>query len=116
IPYREPLCADLRHDIYNVCDLGAEKLLAMFDGRHIILAHVVEQAGRDRNVVQLQLDEEFGDGEGMNEVGFAGAADMSPVFERGKDVGTAKELQIGVWAVGSDLVEQVLKSDHCGNS
>jgi hypothetical protein len=39
-------------------------------------------------------------------------ADLSPVLERGEDVGLPQQFNIGVRAVGPDLFKQILQANH----
>jgi hypothetical protein len=39
-------------------------------------------------------------------------ADLSPVLERGEDVGAPEQLDVGVGTIGSDFFEEVLESNH----
>src|SRR5580765_2316099 len=48
----------------------------------------------------------------MDQVGFTRTSHLPAVFEGGKHVGTAEELEVGVGAVGANAFEQVLKSNH----
>ena len=71
----------------DVGDLGAEQLLDALDGRQRVLDDVVEQAGGDGDGVELHVGQEVGDGEGVDQVGLAGMAHLSPVLEGREDVG-----------------------------
>ena len=52
-----------------------------------VLDDVVEQAGGDRDDVELHVGEQVGDLQRVDEVGLAGVADLSLVLEGGEDIG-----------------------------
>ena len=96
----------------DVGDLGAEELLDALDGRQGVLDDVVQQAGGDGHDVELHVGQEVGDGQGVDEVGLAGVADLSPVLEGREDVGPPEQLDVGVRAVGPDFFEEILEANH----
>src|SRR5207248_295335 len=93
-------------------DLGAEELFDVVDGGQRIFDDVVQQSGRDRHRVQFHVSQEVGDRQRVNQVGLAGMADLSPVFERGEDIRPPQQLDVGVRAVGSDFLEEILEANH----
>ena len=109
---RERDGADLRDAFDDVGHLRAEQLLDALDGRQRVLDDVVEQAGRDGHGVELHVGQEVGDGQGVNQIGLAGVAHLSPVLERREDVGPPEQLDVGVRAVGPDLFEEILEANH----
>ena len=62
--------------------------------------------------VELHVGQEVGDRQGVDEVGLAGVADLSPVLEGREDVGPAEQLDVGVRAVGPDFFEEILEANH----
>ena len=104
--------ADLGDALDDVGDVGAEELLDALDRRQRVFDDVVEEAGRDGHGVELHVGQEVGDGERVDEVWFAGVADLSPVLEGREDVGLPQQLDVGVRAVGPDLFEQILEANH----
>ena len=104
--------ADLRDAFDDVRHVRAEQLADALDGRQRVLDHVVEQAGGDRHGVEAKVNQKLGDGERMDQVGFARSAHLSPVFEGRKDVGAAEQLEVGLRAVCADLLQKVLKTNH----
>ena len=104
--------ADLGDAFDDVGDFGAEQLLDALDGRERVLDDVVEQPGGDGDGVELELDQEVGDGERVDEVGLARVAHLIAVLEGRKDVGPPEQLHVGVRAVGSDLLQEVFESNH----
>ena len=77
-----------------------------------VLDDVVEQAGGDRDDVELHVGQEVGDLERVDQVGLARMAHLSLVLERREDVGPPQQLEVGVRAVGPDLLEQILEANH----
>ena len=109
---READGADLGDPFDDVGDLGAEQLLDPLDGGQRVLDDVVEEAGGDGDGVELHVGQEVGDGEGVDQVGLAGMADLSPVLEGREDVGPPEQLDVGVRAVGPDFFEEILEANH----
>ena len=72
----------------------------------------MEETGGDGDDVEFEVDKEFGDGEGVDQIGFTGPPDLAPVLEGREDVGPPEEFEIGVWTVRSDLFEEVLEANH----
>ena len=82
------------------------------DGRQRVLDHVVEQAGGNRDGVELHVGEEIGDGQGVDQVRLTGVAHLSPVLEGRKDVGAPQQLDVGFRSIGADLFEEILEANH----
>ena len=93
-------------------DLRAEQFPDPLDRGQRVLDDVVEQAGRNRDGIELEIDEELGDGQGVDEVGFPGTAHLAPVLERREDVRPSEQFDVSVGAVGPDLLQQVFESNH----
>ena len=106
--------ADLGDALHHVSDFGPEMLLDFFDRRQRVFDDVVEEAGGDSHGVELEVGEEVGDREGVNQVGLARVAHLSLVLERGKDIRAPEQFDVGVRAVGPDLFEQILEANHLG--
>jgi hypothetical protein len=104
--------ADLGDALDDVGHLRTEQLVNPFDGRQRIFDDVVQQAGRNGHGIELEVDEELGDGQGVNKVGLARMAHLAPVFEGRKDVGAPEQLDVGVRAIGADLFQEILKPNH----
>jgi len=104
--------ADLGHALDNMGDFGTEELLDALDGGQGVFDNVVEEAGGDRDGIELHVGEEVGDGERMDEVWLAGMAHLAPVLEGGEDVRAPEQLDVGVRAVGPDFFEEVLEANH----
>ena len=69
-------------------------------------------AGGDGDSVQLHVGQEVSHGQRVDEVWFSRMADLSPVLERGENVGLSQQLDIGVRAVGPDFLKQILEANH----
>ncbi len=104
--------ADLRQAVHEVGDFGPELLGNRLLRRERVLENVVEEPDDDRNIVGLEVREDRGDVQGVNEVGLARAPDLPLVLARRKDVGPPQQLLVGVGVVGLDLLEDFLEMDH----
>ena len=104
--------ADLGHALDDVGDFGPEQLADPFDRGEGVLDDVMEEAGGDRHGIQLHVRQEVGNGQGMDEVGLPGMANLAPVLEGRKDVGPAEQLDVGVRAVGPHFFEEILEANH----
>ena len=111
---RERNGADFRHAFHHMRDLGAEELGDALRGGEGILHDVMEQAGRNGHDVQLHVDERIRNFERMNQIRLARAAHLSPVFEGGKHVRPAQELQIGLRTVAPHFFKERLEANHAG--
>ena len=86
---RERDRADLGDALDDVRHGRAEELLDAIDGRQRVFDHVVEEPGGYGDRVELHVREEVGDGQRMDQVGFAGMADLPPVLECREDIGAS---------------------------
>ena len=109
---RERDGADLGDPFDDVGDFGAEQLGNALGGGQRVLDDVVQQAGGDRHDVELHVGEEVGNFERMNQVRLARVADLPLVLERGKDVGPAEQLQVGLRAVAPHFFEERFEPNH----
>ena len=103
---RERDGADLGDPLDDVGDLGAEELRDPLDGGQGVLDDVVEEAGGDGDDVELHVGQEVGHLERVDQVRLAGVADLSLVLEGREHVGPPQQLEVGVRAVGPDLLER----------
>ncbi len=92
--------------------LGPEELADALDRRQRVFDDVVEEAGGDGDGVELQVGKEIGDGEGVDQVRFTRMADLSPMLEGREHVGAPEQLDVSGRAVGPDLFQQVLETNH----
>ena len=104
--------ADLGDALDDVRDLGPEPLGDDLDGGERVLDDVVEQAGGDRDNVELQVGEEVGHLEGMHHVRLPGVPHLPLVLEGREHVGAAQQLEIGIRAVCANLLKQILEANH----
>ena len=72
-------------------DLLAEILLDVVVGDGGVFDGVVQQRGRDRRHVELELGQDAGHFEGMGEIGIARGAELLAVRLHGEDVGAGSE-------------------------
>ena len=109
---REGDAGELGDALDDVGDFGTEELGDPVDGGEGVLDHVMEQAGGHRHGVQSHVDQEVGDLQGMDEVGFARVANLPLVLPGREHVRPPEQLEIGVGAIAADLVDQVLEPNH----
>jgi hypothetical protein len=95
-----------------VGDLGPEALGDDLDRGERVLDDVVQQAGRDRHHVQLEVGEEIGDLERVDHVRFARVPHLPLVFEGREDVRAPEQLEVGLRAIATDLLDDVLEANH----
>ena len=109
---RERDGADLRDAFDDVRDVFAEELADLLRRGQRVFDDVVQQPGRDAHRVEFHVRENVGNFERMNEIWLAGMADLSLVLQGREHVGLAEQFEVGVRAVATDFVEQVLETDH----
>ena len=83
----------------------AEGRLEPLGGGEGVLDDVVEEAGGDGHHVHLQVGEDGGDLEGMDQVRLAGMTDLAAVLQGREDVGPPQQLDVGVRVVVPDLFQ-----------
>ena len=96
----------------DVRDVGAEQLLDALDRGLRVLDDVVQQAGGNRDDVELHVGELVGDFERVDEVGLARMAHLSLVLEGGEDIGPPQQVNVGVRVDAPDFFDEVLEPDH----
>ena len=64
--------ADLGHAVHDVGDLFAELGVNLFERDFRVLDRIVQQPGGHRMGVETELGKDFGHGQRMREIGFAG--------------------------------------------
>ena len=74
-----------------------------------VLEDVVQEPGRHRGHVHLEVDEEAGDLEGVGEVRLAGGALLALVGALRESVGALQQVQVGARLVLRDLLDQRLE-------
>ena len=109
---RERDGADLRHALDDVGHLGTEEVADVLDGGERVLDDVVQQAGRDGDVVEPHVGDERGDLEGMGDVLLAGAPHLPRVLEGRELVGAPQQVGVGIGVVRADAADEVVEADH----
>ena len=93
-------------------DLVPEQLLDLGGRGERVLDGVVQEAGDDARLVELQLGEQAGHLERMDEVGLARLPHLALMDLGAVDVGLLDEVQVCVRAVLSDALQNVVQPDH----
>src|SRR5262249_12374255 len=96
----------------HVRDFAAEQLLDAFNAGQGVLDDVVKKPGGYCDGVELEVDQELRDGQGVDEVRLTRPANLIAMFEGREDVGSPQKLDISVRAIGSDPVQEVFESNH----
>ena len=109
---REGDGADLRHPLDHVRHLGAEQVADVVDGGERVLDDVVEQAGRDGDVVEAHLGDQRGHLEGVGDVLLPRAPGLAGVLEGRELVGAAQQIRVGVGIVRAHAADEVVEADH----
>src|SRR6185312_10803525 len=112
--------ADLGDAVHDLGDLAAELALDVGDGDGRVLHHVVHQAARHRDGVQVQPGEDLGDLHAVQHVVVAGGALLAPVRVATELIGARQ--QVGVEPLHERVVaevpprDQLLQCRCCHNS
>ena len=109
---RERNRADLGHAFDDMRDFGPEELVDPLDVGERVFDDIVEEAGRDRDDVELEVGQEIGDLERMHHIGLARMAHLPLVLEGREDIGPPQQLEVRLRAVGSDFLEEGLEPNH----
>ena len=72
----------------------------------------MEETGGDGDNVEIQVGEEIGDLERVNQVGLARMADLSLVLEGREDIRPPEQLDVSLGVGGPDLFDEVLEPNH----
>jgi hypothetical protein len=72
----------------------------------------VEEAGRDRRDVHLEVHEEVGNLEGVRDVGLARGSLLTPVGLLRESVRPLQELEVGARLILRNLVDESLELGH----
>ena len=104
--------AQLGHPFDQRQHLGAEQLVDLLGLGEGVLDGVMEQPGDDGSLVELQLREQAGDLQRVDQVGLPRLPDL-PLMDLGAvDVGLLDQVQIRFRPVGVDPLEDVVEADH----
>ena len=100
---------DLGDAFDDMGNLLAEFLNDVFGGDGRVFDRIVEEAGGDGGRVELHLGEDEGDLQRVEDVGFAGGAELPVVMLEAELPGMADDVEIVGGAIGVDGVEQPAK-------
>ena len=98
-----------RRSVDQVGDLGSEELLNLGQRNGGVLNDVVQQSGYDRGGVKLELRDDQGDVERMDDVGFARHPLLAVMHPVGVIVGAPDQAFVHVGIVGPDAANQFLE-------
>ena len=93
-------------------DFLAEQLVDLGTRRRRILDGVVQQRGRDRRVVELQIGQDRGDFQRMREIRIARGALLLAMGLHRVDIGAVEQRLVGVRIVSPDPVDQFVLPHH----
>ncbi len=96
--------AEFGHPIDQGGDLIAKDAPHLVHGRQGVFHRIVEEAPHDARDIQLQLGNDVGDGQGMNEVRLSRKALLPGVDSRREIVGPADQVEVGRGVIGLDLL------------
>ncbi len=112
LPAREGQLADLGDAVDELGDIVAEPLDQDGLGGGRVLQHVVEEPRGDRRRVHPELDQEPGDGQGVDVVGLARDPPLAAVHLLGELVGPPHDVDVPPRLVAGDLGQEVAQSSH----
>ena len=98
-------------------DFIAEQLADLADVDVAVLDHVVQQAGDDRRLVELEVGEKAGHRHRVREIRVARMAHLLAVLHDGEHVGRVQHFLVGVRLVGLYLLDEFVltqKSPRAG--
>jgi hypothetical protein len=72
----------------------------------------VQETGGHRDDIQFHVRQKIGDFERVDQIRFAGMANLALVFERGEHVRASQQLEVSLGTVTADFLEQRLESNH----
>ena len=104
--------AQLGHAVNEPRGLLAEQRADLLDCGARVLHGVVEQRGRDRRAVELELGQDAGDLDGMGEIGVAAGAGLRAVRLHREDVGAVQQSFVRCGLVALDALDEFVLPDH----
>ena len=104
--------AYLRDPFDDVGDLGTEESAHVLDGGQRVFDDVVQQARRDRHVVEMHLGDEVRNLQRMRDVLLSGPPDLARVLQGRELVGPMQQIRIRVRVVRADRAEQIVEAEH----
>ncbi len=93
-------------------NIGPEHLVDLGAGRRGVLDGVVQQCGRDRGIIELEIGENRSDLERMGKIGVAGGPRLLAMRLHGIDVGAVEQRLAGIRVVALDALDQVVLPHH----
>ena len=103
---------NLGKTVNKVLDLGTE---IAADGFYIdkrVLDNIVEQSGRNADLIEPHLGKDVGDLKRMNKVRLTRGPRLAAMMKRRKKVCTANKVYIRVRPVGLDLFYDIFDTNH----
>ncbi len=97
-------------------DVGAEDLVDLGARRRRVLDGVVEERGRNRRIVELEVGQDRRDLERMGEIRIARGAPLLAVRLHGVDIGAVEQVLVGVRIVTPHPLDQIVLPHHAGSS
>ena len=102
---------DLCHAVHQSRDLLTEHLFEFFRRGGGIFDGIVEQAGRHRGRVELEIGEDGGHFDGMVEIGLARETHLSLMHLGREDIGAPQKVHIGIGIVFLDALNYVFETN-----
>ena len=106
------VAGDFGDAVDELRDVLAKHLLQRFFRGQGVFEDVVQQADRDRGLVEMQVGEDVRNIEWMHQVRLARAAHLPAVLAGREDVGLLQKLLVEVRLVRLQFVEDVFEADH----
>ena len=104
--------AQFGHAVNEPRGLLAEQRADLLDCGACVLHGVVEQSGRDRRAVELELGQDAGDLDGMGEIGVAAGAGLRAVRLHREDVGAVQQSFVRCGLVALNALDEFVLPDH----
>jgi hypothetical protein len=104
--------AELGHALDEEGNLLAELLGELHARRRRVLDHVVQQRGADAGGVEVELGDDAGDADRMDEIGVPRATQLTLVHTGGVHVRPIDQLGVRVLVIAPDSVENLRERDH----
>ena len=104
--------ADLRQAINQVSDLCAEILFDILKRRVGVFDGVVKQSGGDADRIELEIGEDVGDFERVDEIRLAGFAYLAAMLAGREQVSAAQQIFICAGVVLANFFDDGLEANH----
>ena len=79
-----------------------------------VLDDVMQNTGGHAFRIQFHICEDTGHLEGMGQVGFSGKSHLAFVDPGRINIGALNNVQVGIWNVIADLIDDIVNPDQCG--